>query len=208
MYDEKGKLTWEMDLDIYGKVRTFTERSLSECPFRYQGQYEDSETGLYYNRFRYYDPDSGNYLSQDPIGLAGGSLLYGYVHDTNMWVDIFGLFGKLTELAKQISESGDHFFSQTLRTVAVGEDSSGNLFAASSNGLDAGQQAKALELGVTPLNSSTVYIDKKNLHAEEVLMRNIDDLEAVGTWKRNPCGETEHNCLKQLRDKGIKIECP
>jgi RHS repeat-associated protein len=78
-------------LDIYGKDHTFTGRSLI-CPFRYQGQYEDAETGLYYNRFRYYDPDSGNYISQDPIGLAGGNpTIYGYVKDTNMWIDICGL---------------------------------------------------------------------------------------------------------------------
>jgi RHS repeat-associated protein len=44
-----------------------------ECPFRYQGQYEDRETGLYYNRFRYYDPEAGQYISQDPIGLLGDS---------------------------------------------------------------------------------------------------------------------------------------
>jgi filamentous hemagglutinin len=62
------------------------------CPFRYQGQYEDEETGLYYNRFRYYDPDTGNYISQDPIGLAGGNpTIYGYVSDTNNWIDILGL---------------------------------------------------------------------------------------------------------------------
>ena len=44
---------------------------MNDYPFRYQGQYEDSETGLYYNRFRYYDPSTGAYISQDPIGLAG-----------------------------------------------------------------------------------------------------------------------------------------
>jgi RHS repeat-associated protein len=91
MYNAKGEKTWEADLDIYGKVRTFAGRSLSECPFRYQGQYEDSETGLYYNRFRYYDPSIGSYLSQDPIGLNGGMQLYNYVHDPNSWVDRLGL---------------------------------------------------------------------------------------------------------------------
>jgi RHS repeat-associated protein len=80
-----------MELDIYGKVHTFAGRSLSDCPFRWQGQYEDSETGLYYNRFRYYSPEEGMYLSQDPIGLAGGDKLYAYVHDVNSWVDIWGL---------------------------------------------------------------------------------------------------------------------
>ncbi|WP_158978799.1 RHS repeat-associated core domain-containing protein [Cellulophaga sp. L1A9] len=65
---------------------------MADCPFRYQGQYEDVETGLYYNRFRYYSPDEGVYISQDPIGLAGGMPnLYSYVHDSNAWVDPFGL---------------------------------------------------------------------------------------------------------------------
>lgn len=41
--------------------------------------------GLYYNRFRYYDPSLGQYTQQDPIGLAGGNpTLYGYVFNT-MW---------------------------------------------------------------------------------------------------------------------------
>ena len=62
------------------------------CPFRWQGQYLDAETGLYYNRFRYYDPEAGQYVSQDPIGLAGGNpTLYGYVGDCNTWIDVFGL---------------------------------------------------------------------------------------------------------------------
>jgi len=61
-------------------------------PFRYQGQYHDIETGLYYNRFRYYDPTTGNYIQQDPIRLQGGNpTLYAYVADTNGWVDPFGL---------------------------------------------------------------------------------------------------------------------
>ena len=60
-------------------------------PFRYQGQYEDIETGLYYNRFRYYSPESDTYISQDPIRLAGGLAFYGYVMDCNGWIDPWGL---------------------------------------------------------------------------------------------------------------------
>ncbi|MBN3053829.1 RHS repeat-associated core domain-containing protein, partial [Pectobacterium brasiliense] len=41
------------------------------CELRYQGQLFDAETGLYYNRHRYYDAESGQYLSPDPIGLLG-----------------------------------------------------------------------------------------------------------------------------------------
>ncbi|WP_024470282.1 RHS repeat-associated core domain-containing protein [Treponema pedis] len=85
-------MVWDCILDIYGDVLELRgERDF--IPFRYQGQYEDQETGLYYNRFRYYDPNSGTFISQDPIGLAGGLNLYSYVHDSNFWVDIFGLTG-------------------------------------------------------------------------------------------------------------------
>lgn len=92
MYDSKGKETWSCDLDSYGQVRKFTG-NLCDCPWRFQGQYEDEETGLYYNRFRYYDSSIGSYISQDSIRLHSRELnLYAYVHDVNRWVDIFGLF--------------------------------------------------------------------------------------------------------------------
>ncbi|PUA40529.1 hypothetical protein C8Z91_03450 [Paenibacillus elgii] len=102
MYDDTGKKVWSCELDIYGKVpRLKLEGESSACPFRYPGQYEDEETGLYYNRFRYYAPHEGIYTQQDPIGLAGGLRLYGYVHDPNAWVDVFGLKGDFCELADQ-----------------------------------------------------------------------------------------------------------
>jgi RHS repeat-associated protein len=67
MYREDGEKVWTCELNSYGKVRSFKGQSKTDCPFRYQGQYEDAETGLYYNRFRYYSPDEGMYISQDPI---------------------------------------------------------------------------------------------------------------------------------------------
>jgi len=58
---------------------------------RFQGQYYDYETGLHYNRFRYYDPDVGRFVSQDPIGLAGGTNIYQYAPNPLMWIDPLGL---------------------------------------------------------------------------------------------------------------------
>ncbi|MDR2914071.1 MAG: AHH domain-containing protein [Tannerella sp.] len=109
MYDDEGKKTWSAELDIYGRVRTFDGRSLKDCPFRYQGQYEDAETGLYYNRFRYYSPEMGSYISKDPIGLNGGMQLYNYVHDPNGWIDRFGLArGPKTGAYKDLPDIKDH----------------------------------------------------------------------------------------------------
>ena len=90
-YDSAGNLVWEMLLDVYGRVME-SRGDRSFVPFRYQGQYEDMETGLYYNRFRYYSPEMGMYISSDPIGLEGKNpTLYGYVQDVNIWLDPWGL---------------------------------------------------------------------------------------------------------------------
>ena len=96
--DSEGNEVWNRQLDIYGRVkREIKASSLGDdvhpfIPFLYQGQYYDFETKLAYNRFRYYSPETGAYISQDPIGLAGGNpTLYGYVGDSNWWVDRFGL---------------------------------------------------------------------------------------------------------------------
>lgn len=90
MANAEGKEVWSADIDIYG-ARVGGTGHAQQCPFRFPGQYEDEETGLYYNRFRYYDPEAGSYVSQDPIGLEGGNAFYGYVSEPNKWVDPFGL---------------------------------------------------------------------------------------------------------------------
>ena len=58
---------------------------------RFQGQYWDEETGLHYNRFRYYDPGTGQFTQQDPIGLLGGINNYRYAPNPSGWVDPLGL---------------------------------------------------------------------------------------------------------------------
>jgi RHS repeat-associated protein len=89
-YDEEGNIVWSCELDIYGKVRKLAG-PIDFIPFRYQGQYEDVETGLYYNRYRYYSPEEGIYISQDPIAPLAGLRFYSYVKDPNSWVDLLGL---------------------------------------------------------------------------------------------------------------------
>jgi type VI secretion system secreted protein VgrG len=78
MYDQDGEIVWAADFSAYG----LTARSLAQevdNPIRFPGQYHDAESGLHYNRFRYYDPQTGHYLTKDPIGLLGGLNEYAYV---------------------------------------------------------------------------------------------------------------------------------
>ena len=60
-------------------------------PIWFQGQYHDHETGLHYNRYRYYDPRVGRFVSKDPISYAGGLNLYAYAPNPVEWVDPLGL---------------------------------------------------------------------------------------------------------------------
>ena len=62
-------------------------------PIRFQGQHFDEETGLHYNRFRYFDPDMGMFTTRDTIGLMGGSNVFQYAPNPIGWIDPFWLSG-------------------------------------------------------------------------------------------------------------------
>nr|WP_256579601.1 RHS repeat-associated core domain-containing protein [Pseudomonas sp. B40(2017)] len=91
--DYSGEIVWSAKYSAYGKVASLelaTEDYLNQ-PLRFQGQYFDEESGLHYNRHRYYDPDLGRYLTPDPVKLAGGLNQYRYVPNPTGWVDPLGL---------------------------------------------------------------------------------------------------------------------
>jgi RHS repeat-associated protein len=101
--DTTGALAWKMQLDAWG-VGRFEEGAADDCPWRRPGQYHDSETGLYYNRFRYFDPEAGAYLSPDPMRTFVGSP-YGYVREPNVWTDPDGLIAMHHTIPKRLTES-------------------------------------------------------------------------------------------------------
>ncbi|WP_423257803.1 RHS repeat domain-containing protein [Enterobacter asburiae] len=88
--DVRGGVVWSAMLRSYGQVHHADTAGINQ-PLRFQGQYHDGESGLYYNRHRYYDPGVGRYLSPDPVGLDGGLNLYSYVPNPLQYIDPLGL---------------------------------------------------------------------------------------------------------------------
>ena len=72
-------------------VDNFAVKENELQPFKFQGQSLDIETGLHYNRFRYYDSDVGMFVQRDPIELLGGSNTFQYVPNPTGWIDPLGL---------------------------------------------------------------------------------------------------------------------
>lgn len=118
---ERGALIWAADHDTWGTLRIGRRVAGSDlveqgdywgepvslggtdapafapapeasfCPIRFQGQWEDAETGLYYNRFRYYEPLAGQFTVPDPVGILGGHRPDAYVSTPTTVIDPKGL---------------------------------------------------------------------------------------------------------------------
>ncbi|KMN08045.1 RHS repeat domain-containing protein [Pseudomonas helleri] len=93
--DQRGEIAWSATYQAWGLAKEKrTDSAIRENirnPLRFQGQYFDSETGLHYNRYRYYDPQVGRFISKDPIGFVGGLNDYAYAPNPVGWVDTLGL---------------------------------------------------------------------------------------------------------------------
>ncbi|GLH39140.1 RHS repeat-associated core domain-containing protein [Pseudomonas moraviensis] len=92
--DYSGEIMWSAKYRAYGNLAALDVSEIDN-PLRFQGQYFDAETGLHYNRHRYYNPGTGRFLTPDPIKLAGGLNSYQYVPNPTGWVDPLGLSCKL-----------------------------------------------------------------------------------------------------------------
>jgi RHS repeat-associated protein len=96
--DHEGRIAWSAQYKAWGEAR----QAISEAgrragfrnPIRLQGQYLDDETGLHYNRERYYDPFSGRFVSKDPIGLLGGLNMHEFGPNPVQYLDPRGLTAK------------------------------------------------------------------------------------------------------------------
>ncbi|HFZ1500239.1 TPA: RHS element core protein [Citrobacter freundii] len=128
LINQDGKIEWSAEYDAWGNVlREDNPHNLVQH-IRLPGQQYDEETGLYYNRYRYYDPLLGRYITQDPIGLEGGWNVYQYPLDPVTDTDPLGLFVPLVI-------GGYYLSAQAVAWISTG------LFAAAVVSTPAGKQA-------------------------------------------------------------------
>ena len=87
----EGATEWRGEYDEWGNQLNEENPHHLFQPYRLPGQQYDDESGLCYNRYRYYEPLQGRYITQDPIGLNGGWNLYKYPLNPINYADPLGL---------------------------------------------------------------------------------------------------------------------
>ena len=117
--DHEGQFAWAAQYKAWGEAKEAVSAAARKAgitnPIRFQGQYFDEETGLHYNRYRYYDPVSGRFVSKDPIGLAGGVHLYQYASNPTGWVDPLGLSARTKSTRKRRGDDAESIRCECLR---------------------------------------------------------------------------------------------
>ncbi|WP_332401197.1 RHS repeat-associated core domain-containing protein, partial [Vibrio metschnikovii] len=187
-----GEVVWQGEQALWGHYqqqhllpyRGSQEEAINDalyCDLRYQGQIEDRESGLYYNVNRYYDADSGQYLSPDPIGFAGGLRPQAYVHNPLEWVDPLGL--NSTILNRNMGgKVGDRLSAHHVIPVDVWNRNSdffsdigmGNMRDSATNGifLPGSESAHHKDLG----KGVSVYHSSSHKHYSDLVESNISDI--------------------------------
>ncbi|WP_394352476.1 RHS repeat-associated core domain-containing protein [Metapseudomonas otitidis] len=90
--NQGGNLVWSWPSDAFGVGQPNNHGSTIDVVLRFPGQVADAHSGLYYNYFRDYDPETGRYVESDPIGLKGGLNTFGYVYSNPIAnIDLLGL---------------------------------------------------------------------------------------------------------------------
>ncbi|MCS4300144.1 RHS repeat-associated protein [Acinetobacter sp. BIGb0196] len=124
MTDHTGVIIWRANYLAWGKCKTekakssfFENSEILSNNIRFQGQYFDQETGLHYNRYRYYSPYVGRFISKDPIGLLGGHNVYAYAPNPVEWIDPLGLEKKLCSICNDGS-SGRSNRQEVIKALA------------------------------------------------------------------------------------------
>ncbi|SJK77572.1 rhs core protein with extension [Shigella sonnei] len=188
----EGETAWQGEYDEWGNLLGETSAQHLQQSLRLPGQQYDEESGLYYNRNRYYDPLQGRYITQDPIGLRGEWNLYKYPLNPVRFIDSLGLkfhvngdpsdFNQAVEYLKQDSQMKEtiDFLSSSEETINIEYIEGTNVRFNSNNmtiywnsraslfcstELNSKSQSPALGLGHEFAHAQYCLLDKENFMA-------------------------------------------
>jgi RHS repeat-associated protein len=206
--DSQGNIVWSASYGAFGRASITTPEATQDKPtiisnLRLPGQYEDEETGLHYNWNRYYDPETGRYVTQDPIGLEGGINFYLYVNGNPLiWSDYLGL--KYTQeeckLLKQFIEEQKKTLKAYEETVKTGIPAKMNALTHTASGCNKLYPDEGRRLACVAhenehkwwhyfLMTPSFYDDKKDWHRQrakyEVRATTVGIREAEDLFKKN-----------------------
>ncbi|EQB4819418.1 RHS repeat-associated core domain-containing protein, partial [Citrobacter amalonaticus] len=157
LIDINGAIAWHAEFDEWGNMLREDNPYNLEQLIRLPGQQWDKETGLYYNRHRYYDPLQGRYITQDPIGLKGGWNHYQYPLEPVNYIDPLGL--NLTDIPRYTFNSQDEAALFALKmcnptSIKENREYGGLICKISSKKYLATESKKGSLTGFSPSNST------------------------------------------------------
>ncbi|WP_272867046.1 RHS repeat-associated core domain-containing protein [Desulfobulbus propionicus] len=210
LVDATGIVIWQGDAQPFGQVTEVINQI--DHRFRFPGQMVDPESGLHYNWNRFYDPATGRYLSPDPIGLDGGTNLYGYVGgDPVNSIDPLGLFNP----TKGIASLGNA--ANAGRLYAGGVLKLGAAAGLTSTGLGAPAGTGVAALGTWNLWSAQSAWNRSlqqwneawNESWDDATWKNLLGILPFGTEFDDPCEPSAWDVLKakakNFKDKPDEI---
>ncbi len=183
--NDAGFAVWQADIDAYGRT-IIRPNSEIEFNLRWPGHYLDTETGLHYNRFRYYSPELGRYIQVDPRDIEGGINVYTYPSRPLDTVDVDGLAPCPKKAMVQPNEDDPAFQRAKRRADEIAEDMRAAVAREIKRRRSRGEDARDLE------NTTC---------AAMVVQRKNGQYKVVVTANRNPDGlpTSVHNAADGAR---------
>ncbi|WP_256679533.1 RHS repeat domain-containing protein [Pseudomonas sp. Fl4BN1] len=177
MTNTEGQVEWRAYYNKEWGGLEVLSPNVVEQNLRFQGQYHDRKTGLYYNTFRYYDPTVGRFSTQDPIGLMGGENLYQYGLNPLVWVDPLGL--------KCWNSVRRSYWKAEAKAASKGMYSTTNMLRMRS-GLAPRARVKEFHFRMQTVRARNVSLELNHRHWPQRTGRNVDipyNLGKVTPWK-------------------------
>ena len=190
--NDSGEVVWLADYEAWGNTAKVVcrEEKLKQLqvsadelqPIRFQGQSFDTETGLHYNRFRYFDPDLGMFISRDPIGLMGGTNTFAYAPNPTGWIDPLGLANVISNVDPSTINYSQHYIENPKHIDSLTEAMKNGDFDWDKYPLDV--QMRDGEM-VSGDNRRLYAANQAGCNCSIIMREPTDPLPGGGTYGRN-----------------------